>query len=79
MNTVDSTIDLGNPVFIAVNAVFLLTVLAAVGRWLWLILSAIFRRRLPREHAFELIALSLPLAALAFTVVYIVFTLAEFS
>lgn len=71
LNTVDSTIDLGNPAFIAINAVFLLTVLAAFTRWAWLIFHAIRHGRLTRRHTIELFALSIPLAALAFTVAYL--------
>ena len=77
MNTADSTINLGDPVFLGILAVFAATVVVAFGRWVWLLVRGIANRRLARKHLVELVALSIPLSALAVTIVYTVYVFAE--
>ncbi|MGN6546360.1 MAG: hypothetical protein ACTHK7_15005 [Aureliella sp.] len=74
---VDSTINLANLFFIAANAVFAATVLAALGRWGWLLFNAMLHRRLTRKQVVELVALTVPLTALAAAIAYWVFALSE--
>ncbi len=76
-NTVDSSLNLADPVFLGILAVFGMTVVLAVTRWLWLLVNGIVRRGLPRKHVVELVLLSVPLAALAVTIAYTVFVFSE--
>lgn len=76
-NTADSTINLANPVFLGILAVLAITVLLAVGRWMWLLVRGMIHRRLTRTQLVELFALSIPLAALAVTITYMVRVFAE--
>ena len=76
-NTVDSSINLADPVFLGVITLFVITVLLAFGRWLWLLAALFVRRGLTRRYVVELVALSIPLAALAVTFGYIVFVFSE--
>ena len=74
-NTTDSSLSLADPPFQGVLAVFAIAVLLAIGRWL--LVAGIFRRGLSRQHVVELLALSIPLAALAVTIAYVVFVFPE--
>jgi len=76
-DTADSTINFADPVFLGILAVFAIAVLLASGRWIWLLVRGIVHRRLTRSHVFELVALSIPLAALAVTIAYTVFVFSE--
>jgi len=76
-NTVDSTMNFADPVFLGILAVFAIALLLATGRWLWLAIRGVVHRRLSRKELVELIALSIPLAALAVTVGYTLFIFAE--
>jgi hypothetical protein len=76
-STADSSLNFADPVFLGILAVFAITVLFAAGRWLWLLVGGVGRRNLPRKHVVELVALSIPLAALAVTIAYAVFVFCE--
>jgi hypothetical protein len=76
-NTVDSSLDFGDPMFIGMQAVFATTVLLAFGRWAWLLVCGVVQRHLARKQAFELMALSIPLTVLAITIGYMVFVSSE--
>ncbi len=76
-STADSSVNFADPVFLGILAVFAIIVLFAVGRWLWLLVGGIVRRGLPRKHVVELVALSIPLAALTVTIAYMVFVFSE--
>ena len=77
MDTVDSSINLADPVFLGGITLFVITVLLAFGRWLWLLAGLFVRRGLTRKYVVEWVALSIPLAALAVTIGYMVFVFSE--
>ena len=76
-DTADSTVNLADPVFLGILVVFAITVLLAFGRWMWLLVRGVVQGRLTRKQIFELIALSIPLTALAVTIGYTVFVFYE--
>lgn len=76
-NITDNLINLADPVFPGILAVLAIAVLLAVGRWLWLLVVGILRSGQSRKHVVELVALSIPLAALAMAIAYAVFMFSE--